>query len=53
MDFAGKWTENGIEIYVISRPEAYGEYGPYTFLVSLGMLDGALEDYMERKGDGE
>ena len=53
VDFAGKWTEKGIEIYVISRPEAYGEYGPYTFLVSLGMLDGALEDYMERKGDGE
>ena len=53
IDFARKWTDKGVEIYVISRPEAYGEYGPYTFLVSLGMLDGALEDYMARKGDGE
>ena len=51
MDFAGKWTEKGVEIYVISRPEAYGEYGPYTFTLSLDMLDGVLEDYMERKGD--
>lgn len=51
IDFAGKWTEKGVEIYVISRPEAYAEYGPYTFMVSLDMLDGALEDYMERKGD--
>ena len=51
VDFAGKWTERGIEIYVISRPEAYGEYGPYTFTLSLDMLDGVLEDYMERKGD--
>lgn len=53
IDFARKWTEKGIEIYVISRPEAYGEYGPYTFLVSLDMLDGALEGYMEGKGDGK
>ena len=53
IDFARKWTDKWVEIYVISRPEAYGEYGPYTFLVSLGMLDGALEDYMARKGDWE
>ena len=54
VDFAGKWTERGIEIYVISRPEAYGEYGPYTFMVSLDLLDGALEDYMaDRKGDNK
>ena len=52
VDFAGKWTEKGIEIYVISRPEAYGEYGPYTFLVSLGMLDGALEAIWKEKGMG-
>lgn len=51
VDFAKKWVEKEIEIYVISRPEAYAEYGPYTFLVSLDMLDGALEDYMERKGE--
>ena len=53
VDFAGKWMEKGVEIYVISRPEAYGEYGPYTFTLSLDLLDGALEGYMERKGDGE
>ena len=53
IDFARKWTDKGVEIYVISRPEAYGEYGPYTFLVSLDMLDGALEGYMEGKGDGK
>ena len=27
IDFARKWTDKGVEIYVISRPEAYGEYG--------------------------
>ena len=53
IDFARKWTDKGVEIYVISRPEAYGEYGPYTFTLSLDLLDGALEGYMERKGDGE
>ena len=53
VDFAKKWVEKEIEIYVISRPEAYGEYGPYTFTLSLDLLDGALEGYMERKGDGE
>ena len=54
VDFAKKWVEKEIEIYVISRPEAYGEYGPYTFMLSLNMLDGALEDYMaDRKGDNK
>ena len=54
IDFARKWTDKGVEIYVISRPEAYGEYGPYTFMLSLNMLDGALEDYMaDRKGDNK
>ena len=54
IDFARKWTDKGVEIYVISRPEAYGEYGPYTFLVSLDMLDGALEGYMaDGKGDNK
>ena len=52
IDFARKWTDKGVEIYVISRPEAYGEYGPYTFLVSLGMLDGALEAIWKEKGMG-
>lgn len=53
VDFARKWTEKGIEIYVVSRPEAYGEYGPYTFMLSLEMLDGALESYAKKKEDGE
>ena len=54
VDFAKKWVEKEIEIYVISRPEAYGEYGPYTFTLSLDLLDGALEGYMaDRKGDNK
>ena len=52
IDFVRKWVEKEIEIYVISRPEAYAEYGPYTFVVSLKALDHTLESYT-RKGDGK
>ena len=41
--FVKEWQCRGAELVVISRPEAYGEYNPYRFMVSLESFRRELE----------